>query len=86
MYVVLSSKQITGKLSQDFENLRKLFFLILYLFVYSNTAGVDILKQTLEFWHDGRERETIELKDMEKLVTTSAVNTKSSMLYMYQNN
>lgn len=51
----------------------------MYNFLYSNTAGTEILQQTLNFWHEGKERETIELKDMEKLVTTSAVNTKTSM-------
>lgn len=57
------------------------------LFVYSNTAGVQIMKHTLNFWHDGGEREKIELRDMEMLVTTAAVNTKSSKsFYKIHNN
>ncbi|XP_076070435.1 torsin-1A-like [Mytilus galloprovincialis] len=57
-------------------NYRKAIFIFL-----SNTAGTEILQQTLRFWHEEKERDTIELKDMEKLVTTSAVNTKTSGFY-----
>ncbi|XP_052076356.1 torsin-1A-like [Mytilus californianus] len=57
-------------------NYRKAIFIFL-----SNTAGRDIQQQTLNFWHEGKERDSIELKDMKKLITTSAFNTKESSLY-----
>lgn len=57
-------------------NYRKAIFLFL-----SNTAGIEITKQTLDVFHEGKERESIELKDMERIVTTSAVNTKTSGFY-----
>jgi hypothetical protein len=45
---------------------------------YSNTAASEITQQTLDVWYEGKERDSIELKDMERIVTTSAVNTKTS--------
>lgn len=55
---------------------RKSIFIFL-----SNTAGSEITQQTLDVWYEYKDRESIELKEMERLVTTSAVNTKTSGFY-----
>ena len=55
---------------------RKAIFIFL-----SNTAGSDITQHTLNVWYENKDRDSIELKDMERLITTSAINTKTSGFY-----
>ncbi|KAL5012497.1 hypothetical protein ScPMuIL_011048 [Solemya velum] len=45
----------------------------------SNTAGNEISKHALSHWKEGKQREDIKLKDMEKVITSSALNTKSGL-------
>lgn len=45
---------------------------------YSNTAATEIQHQTISFLHEGKERDSIQLKDMEVLVTKAAANLKAS--------
>lgn len=47
----------------------------------SNTAGKAIVAKTLDHWRQGKVREDITLVDMEKLVSTEAVNTRNSGLW-----
>ncbi|KAJ8297483.1 hypothetical protein KUTeg_024014, partial [Tegillarca granosa] len=60
----------------DGVNYRKAIFIFL-----SNTAGKEISRHTLDHWHTGKKREDIKLSDMERIVTTAAVNTKDSGLW-----
>lgn len=57
-------------------NYRKAIFIFI-----SNTAGTEILHQTLHFYHEGKDRDSIELKDVEKLVATAAANSETSGFY-----
>ena len=51
------------------QNFRKSIFIFL-----SNTGGKQITEQTYQFWREGRQREEITYKDLEKLVNDGAFN------------
>ncbi|XP_053195736.1 torsin-1A-like [Scomber japonicus] len=55
---------------------RKTIFIFL-----SNTGGQSITETALDFWIAGRDREDIELKDLETSVSASAFNNKGSGLW-----
>ncbi|XP_053196153.1 torsin-1A-like [Scomber japonicus] len=55
---------------------RKTIFIFL-----SNTEGHSITETALDFWRAGRDREDIELKDLETSVSASAFNNKGSGLW-----
>ncbi|XP_028829598.1 torsin family 1 isoform X2 [Denticeps clupeoides] len=55
---------------------RKAIFILL-----SNTGGESIGKVALDFWNAGREREEIELHDLEKALSLSVFNNKKSGLW-----
>ncbi|XP_041358405.1 torsin-1A-like [Gigantopelta aegis] len=50
----------------------------IYLFL-SNTAGQEITELALKYWDDGSTREDITLVDTERIIMTSAVNTRSGL-------
>uniref|UniRef100_A0A3Q2P0H2 Torsin family 1 n=1 Tax=Fundulus heteroclitus TaxID=8078 RepID=A0A3Q2P0H2_FUNHE len=52
---------------------RKSIFIFL-----SNAGGEDIIQTALEFWKEGRKREEIELKDLEKALSLSVFNNNNS--------
>ena len=47
----------------------------------SNAGGEKIAEVALNFWNAGREREEIELKDLEMAITLSVFNNKQSTLH-----
>nr|XP_034300730.1 torsin-1A-like [Crassostrea gigas] len=55
---------------------RKAMFIFL-----SNTAGEDISKHALNNWHSEFKREDIGLKEMEQIISTAAINSKTSGMY-----
>ncbi|KAI3361736.1 hypothetical protein L3Q82_002092 [Scortum barcoo] len=55
---------------------RKAIFIFL-----SNAGGQDITKIALDFWNEGRDREEMELKDLETLLTLSVFNNDKSGLW-----
>ncbi|XP_076014818.1 torsin family 1 isoform X2 [Genypterus blacodes] len=55
---------------------RKAIFIFL-----SNAGGIDIIETALEFWRDGRQREEIQLKDLETSLSLSVFNNKQSGLW-----
>ncbi|XP_076613867.1 torsin family 1 isoform X2 [Chaetodon auriga] len=55
---------------------RKAIFIFL-----SNAGGDSIIQTTLDFWKTGRDREEIELKDLETLLSLSVFNNKKSGLW-----
>uniref|UniRef100_A0A3Q3MM34 Torsin n=1 Tax=Mastacembelus armatus TaxID=205130 RepID=A0A3Q3MM34_9TELE len=55
---------------------RKAIFIFL-----SNAGGDSIIKTALEFWKAGRNREEIELRDLETLVSLSVFNNNESGFY-----
>ncbi|XP_052076353.1 torsin-1A-like [Mytilus californianus] len=55
---------------------RKAIFIFL-----SNTAGQLLTKQMIDFWHDGKKRDEIDLKDLENVLATSASNYEGSGYY-----
>lgn len=57
-------------------NYRKSTFIFL-----SNTAGHAIQKRSIGHWRDGRDREELQLVDMEQLIITEALNEKNSGLW-----
>ncbi|XP_076071654.1 torsin-1A-like [Mytilus galloprovincialis] len=56
-------------------NYRKAVFIFI-----SNTAATEIQHQTISFLHEGKERDSIQLKDMEVLVTKAAANLKAILV------
>uniref|UniRef100_A0A3Q2QBR8 Torsin n=1 Tax=Fundulus heteroclitus TaxID=8078 RepID=A0A3Q2QBR8_FUNHE len=52
---------------------RKSIFIFL-----SNAGGEDIIQTALEFWKEGRKREEIELKDLEKALSLSVFNNNNN--------
>ncbi|XP_029301056.1 LOW QUALITY PROTEIN: torsin-1A-like [Cottoperca gobio] len=51
------------------------------IFIFLSNAGGEIIAQTaLDFWKAGRDREKIELKDLETLLSLEAFNNKKSGL------
>ncbi|XP_070706454.1 torsin family 1 isoform X2 [Pempheris klunzingeri] len=55
---------------------RKAIFIFL-----SNAGGESIIQTALDFWKAGREREEIELRDLETLLSLSVFNNKKSGLW-----
>lgn len=48
-------------------------------YAFSNTAGEDISKHALNNWHSKEfKREDIGLKEMEQIISTAAINSKTS--------
>lgn len=50
-------------------------FLVLF---YSNAGGESIIQTALDFWRAGRDREEIELNDLETALSLSVFNNKNS--------
>ncbi|XP_016325724.1 torsin-1A-like isoform X1 [Sinocyclocheilus anshuiensis] len=49
------------------------------IFIFlSNAGGENIVQVALDFWRDGREREEIQLKDLETALSLSVFNNKNS--------
>ncbi len=44
----------------------------------SNAGGQDITQKALDFWNEGRDREEMELKDLETVLTLSVFNNNKS--------
>ncbi|KAF7662193.1 hypothetical protein LDENG_00243590 [Lucifuga dentata] len=55
---------------------RKAIFIFL-----SNAGGEGIIQTTLDFWREGREREEMELKDLETALSLAVFNNKKSGLW-----
>lgn len=51
----------------------------------SNAGGESIIQTTLDFWKAGRDREEIELKDLETMLSLSVFNNKKSEYKLKEN-
>lgn len=53
---------------------------------FSNTAAESITNLTLHHWQTGLERTDIKLKEMEDIISTVSINSKTSKyLFLYYN-
>lgn len=57
-------------------------FFFRFLCFCSNAGGENIVQVALNFWKDGREREEIQLKDLETALSLSVFNNKNSMFVL----
>ncbi|XP_034968949.1 torsin-1B [Zootoca vivipara] len=52
------------------------------IFIFLSNAGGDLITRvTLDFWHNGRDREEIQLKDLEPVLSVGVFNNKNSGLW-----
>lgn len=62
----------------DGQNFRRAIFILL-----SNTGGTDINRLSLQFWHDGKKRESIGMEDIETLIHPGAFNEDGGLKQSY---
>ena len=51
---------------------------LLRAYSHSNAGGDSIIQTALDFWNEGRDREEIELKDLETALSLSVFNNNKS--------